>query len=79
MRALPASVLGKGARTAERGAPGRVNRDVTGTAPLGLEMRVIGWRYRSGRPTGTLIRPLRPLDTPAAEVYQATKAVMMPR
>jgi hypothetical protein len=44
VRALPALVLGKGARTAERGAPGRVNRDVTGAAPLGLRMRVIGWR-----------------------------------
>ena len=79
MHALPALALGEGARTAERGGPGRVNRDVTGAAPFGLRMRVISWRYRSGRPTGTLMRPLRPLATPAAEVYQATKAVMMPR
>jgi hypothetical protein len=32
----------------------------------------------SGLPTGSRMLPARPLETPAAEVYQATSAVMTP-
>src|SRR5580700_4758504 len=36
------------------------------------------YRSKSGLPTGTTARPLMPFITPAADVYQATTAVMTP-
>src|SRR5215472_14293148 len=34
--------------------------------------------FQKGAPTGTMVRPPTPLATPAAEAYQATRAVRMP-
>ncbi len=44
----------------------------------GQGARSAGYRFIRALPTGKTARPLIPFITPAAEVYQATRAVMMP-
>src|ERR1700761_9578259 len=65
-----------GTRAELPGAPGYATRpgDAGSPGPVPLSGKSL-IQPISGRPTGSLRRPAMPLDTPAAEVYQATGAV----
>jgi len=59
---------------------GRWDRASRGTCHASLEIRAGSSRLAiRGLPTGSRIRPPMPAEMPAAEVYQATAAVIRPR